>query len=259
MPEPLDGAWAKVFRAQEHLTALAGAVDTYFASHPYTLEGTFDATTSDWVVRIRVATHPPIKLGTIVGDVVHNQRSALDYLVYELARLATRKDRPRGTQFPIIATNPKDYRQSGLHRVAMLDPQVRKVIRLLQPYHSAAPEDHPLTLLNRLSNADKHRLLVPTIGYVGGASYRFEMHEGVTGIQTVQPSFGTLEDGSEVVRVRIVADSATPDMRVGGDFAFDLAFRDPEVSVVGALAESLFEVASILNWFTPLFGPVRRV
>lgn len=259
MPEHLDGAWAKVFRAQEHLAALASEVESYFASRPYTLEGTFDPTTSDWVVRIRVTTSPPIRLGTIIGDVVHNQRSALDHLVYELARVATGKDRPRGTQFPIIATAAAEYRRSGLRGVAMLHPPVRKVVRLLQPYQRAEPAEHPLTLLNRFSNADKHRLLVPTIGYVGGASYRFEMREGVTGIESIQPSFGTLDDGEEVVRVRIVADSAAPDMRVGGDFAFDIAFRDAEVSVVGALAEILFEVASILNWFTPLFAPVRRV
>lgn len=229
--------------------------DAYFAGGPYTLDGAYDAAMSEWVVQIRVKTQPPLRWSTIVGDAVHNLRSSLDYFVYDLARRDTGKARPRGTQFPIIATDAADYRRAASAGVQMLEPRHRRIIRQLQPYQHDDPGTHPLAILNQLSNADKHRLLHPTIGFLGGAGYRFELRQDVCAIRETRFSFGALEDGAEIVRIQIDTDGPNPRIEVGGEFEFDLAFRETDQSVIGTLFEIRLEIGSILDWFTPVFDP----
>jgi hypothetical protein len=101
----------------------------------------------------------PRYLSVIVGEAVQNMRTALDYLVYELAALSVRpmklSSRP---QFP-IATTVGSYYERGRKQIWPLSGDLRRRIRKLQPYQAADPKKHPLAVLHRLSNADRHRLL----------------------------------------------------------------------------------------------------
>lgn len=66
---------------------------------PYQSEGAFDANTSEWVVRFCVLEAPPLKWGVLIGDVVHNLRSALDHLAWQLV-LRNGGESSWRTQFP---------------------------------------------------------------------------------------------------------------------------------------------------------------
>jgi hypothetical protein len=105
------------------------------------------------------------ELSVILGDVVHNLRSALDYLIPPLveaseAKLSTKHG------FPIFL-DPGDYAAKvGSKTKAKAKGPLRHVTHGLatiadwQPYNTHGnPEADPLWGVHRFSNADKHRQL----------------------------------------------------------------------------------------------------
>jgi hypothetical protein len=105
---PLTGCFAKYQRAQEHFDSLnAKVLDRYGeGGHPtFLISRGIDPDNSDvfrWIVES--VDEPPLEWATIVGDVVHNLRSSLDHLVYELSFLGTRGSPGSRTSFPCSLT-----------------------------------------------------------------------------------------------------------------------------------------------------------
>jgi hypothetical protein len=251
----LEGCIAKLQRGEEHLASFVAESREFIESGPYVVVPQFEPETSEYVFRIKVLREPPLHWGTIIGDVLHNLRSALDYLVYDLARLDTGKEKPRGTQFPIVAETSKVYRARGLPRVAMLSGPHRAEIRRLQPYQVDHPFNHPLAVLNRLSNRDKHRLIHATVGQNAGAGPGFHFGQDVLGLNNVQLTFGPLEDGAELARINIETSGPSPAVEVDGEFAIDIALRDGTAdSVLGILVDARTAVAEVVARFAPAFG-----
>lgn len=102
---------------------------------------------------------PPPVISAVFGDVLNNLRAVLDYTARGLVLKAGRVpvDGGRGsTMFPIA----QSARKKDLVDIAPgLPPDVREVLDQLQPYRATAPATHPLSLLAKLNNNDKHRLL----------------------------------------------------------------------------------------------------
>jgi hypothetical protein len=95
---PLAGCEAKIWRAHEHFERLKKEIHRLGSGefHPATFRTELkpDAKDTFWTV-VETATDPPLEISTIIGDVVHNLRSSLDHLVFELAFLGLRGRVPR--------------------------------------------------------------------------------------------------------------------------------------------------------------------
>jgi hypothetical protein len=102
-------------------------------------------------------------LAPVVGDCLHNLRSALDNLAFELA-LANKgtkmsKSIANDSQFPIFRT--KDgFDKKGKPMIRGIHADAKTIIERLQPYNR---KNLPITTsslwwLRELSNSDKHRL-----------------------------------------------------------------------------------------------------
>ena len=105
--------------------------------------------------------------GLLVGECLHNIRSALDNLAFALARLhRDPPDRPLRVAFPIY-TDKAQFERNGRGNIDQLPQAAALLIERLQPFQrdgSAAlgtADRDALVLLQWLSNADKHR--VPSI------------------------------------------------------------------------------------------------
>jgi len=169
-----NGCWVKVNRAKQHRDDLERYIRETFSDKDNrpTLGAKFDAESGDHIIYIN---HVP-DLGPFsdnvaarVGDVVHNLRSALDHLAFQLARgESLTPEQQRKVQFPIFDCE-KDFRRKCY--LGDIAPEHRKIIEKLQPYHGLAgrpdswsgPYIHQLALLRDLDNMDKHRILTPTL------------------------------------------------------------------------------------------------
>lgn len=207
MAHPLDGVQAKLARAAEHLDALDREVDAFLKSEPYDV-----VLSGDWgeqVGRFHIVREPPLQLGIIAGDFSHNLRSALDHLVYQVAKLTTPS--PQGTMFPIALTEadywePRGGRPSMRDRyLGDVDPGFRSVFDEMQPYRRGTLEQakrHPAAILNRFANTDKHRVIHTAYGQLRGA--RAWTSGGSMEIHlTIPDPLPVLREGIEVYKISI--------------------------------------------------------
>jgi hypothetical protein len=103
MDHPLDDCRLKIARAKEQFDALRDEIAEFSQNNPYAATIRLDPETGDEIFE---ATDPPRfkrSWGVLVGEIAHNLRSALDWLVHELVTEASGE--PHGkTAFPISET-----------------------------------------------------------------------------------------------------------------------------------------------------------
>jgi hypothetical protein len=162
-------------------------VAEFRASEPYTVVPRPTDTPGRTEYRLHIHKPMPVEISTTIGDILHNLRSALDSLAYELARRGL--DRPmtaeeeRACVFPVTKT-PERFDQffdkASKHertriRSALYGARARAAFRSVQPFriHEEAillgvqvSETYEqeyrwseLYRLTQLSNLDKHRRL----------------------------------------------------------------------------------------------------
>src|SRR5260370_28200532 len=103
----------------------------------------------------------------MIGDCVHNLRSALDHLVYQLAILnkapASARDK---TSFPIFLDQNGFIGVTNKKVKPYVSAEAFAQIERSQPYFTANPselplmERHTLWVLSQLDIIDKHRLIL---------------------------------------------------------------------------------------------------
>lgn len=162
-----DAIQAKLDRADEHLNVLDDLIGSYFAEKPYRIsaEEWTEGDYWNYATYLHVATFPPDHIwGPIIGDAVHNLRSVLDHLAWNLATDQARASTPRRIEFPIFLDNPHEdaeIRGAFMKKLNCLRPEAHAVIDGAQPYKTG-DSHHPLWLLQTLWNTDKHRALHTT-------------------------------------------------------------------------------------------------
>ena len=170
----LAGATLKLQRAHFHHETLHAAIQRARKSYPNAPLGLIQELDAQerqmsFVVKFDP---PPTRWAPLIGDILHNLRSALDHLMWELARLRNFGHEPpewtRAT-FPIFPNRGRFWRKgrdgrwtsaSGASALQRVPGDARRLILEVQPYKDGGrAKEHPLWLLHRLANADKHKTL----------------------------------------------------------------------------------------------------
>jgi hypothetical protein len=124
---------------------------------------------------------PSIDAALIIGDALHNLKSALDMLYYQAMHDTTGVTDPR-TRFPV-----RDEREEliaaikgGLKKKALTDdPNALKIrdliVDVVKPYKAG---NYPLWALHDLNIRDKHQLLVPIFDLMRFTNICLEDDEG---------------------------------------------------------------------------------
>jgi hypothetical protein len=189
MPYEIDlsGCWAKVEHGRRHITELDDVVRAFFddLGNCPAMVSTYDEDSGFHI--FRVGSIPAqlqdlqIEAALRVGDVVHDLRSALDHLVWQLSLAGAGGSEPQdplSVQFP-ITRSAKDFESARVRALRNVATDHQDVIESYQPYHEGAgrpdsysgPYVHQLTILRQLSNDDKHRLLTTILSLSSGAQF----------------------------------------------------------------------------------------
>lgn len=156
-----------------------------FVKNDCGVDAKFNAKTQEFDVIARMPEPPPI-IGMLVGDCVHNLRSALDHIIYALIWTnPSRGGKPPSekAQFPICDTRPGYVTQVNQRkRIDGVPDAVATVVETLQPYHTREKgldyTAHPLWVLNKLENIDKHRRLALASGVARHAHVSIRYRDG---------------------------------------------------------------------------------
>jgi hypothetical protein len=170
----LAGAQEKVARALQQFESLKREAEDWVTSQPYKLAYDFNPQTGRYTFAIvNPGCLPPLRFGVIIGEILHDLRSALDHLVWQLI-IASGGKPTFANHFPIYSWLPRKRDQWITRRerwntmLTDVDPVYRAVIKALQPYRRAHRLLYcPLDRLASLSDSDKHRVLTGTVaGFV---------------------------------------------------------------------------------------------
>lgn len=159
----LSGCWAKLDHAKQHIDELRREIEQTDAPNAdlIPLSRHYEPNEGAVVYRIdrlmQIRDHWPL----IVGDAIHDLRSALDHLMWQLAIASLgrqpNKAEARNIQFPEIR-RLKDFNEHRL--LKNIQPTDVSKLKAFQPYKRAKRGAlHPLPKLVRISNTDKHRKL----------------------------------------------------------------------------------------------------
>src|ERR1051325_3198101 len=105
----------KVERAKQHLRDLEVVRNSFINGNSYRIEREYHQQAGHNIYRVFDIQTPPAEIGLLAGDVIHNLRSALDHLAYQLVYV-NGAAHSKQTAFPIW-DNPSEYKAQRARRV----------------------------------------------------------------------------------------------------------------------------------------------
>jgi hypothetical protein len=270
----LGGVFAKIHMADAQLELLNSVWGQYLGAEPrpYSFIIHISPESGDHTIYAEVVEPPPPTLSVIVGDVLHNLRSALDHLAWELVKRAGGKP-GRHTYFPICDTE-KWWLQETVHRrraedrkspLAGVEPSsaIWRFIQAVQPYKGAAYANS-LNALRVLSNADKHRQLLISGLFPDPDDFAALLKWSPEAVLREQKILlgpdNPMKDGDKVAFLNFDPDKPDPQLGVEGELAFDIAFSDrgwdssrPALAELKAAINQYVEYAGALYMEPPQF------
>jgi len=208
---PTPGNELKLGRAARHFKEAQTLLTAYKSPDPYEIRREENPNTglSFWITLTK---KPPDDIALAAGDCVHNLRSALDHIVYELS-CHTAKKHVGNTEFPIFqdtrhwdAKDPKSGNfktNSGCYKLREVPKAARDRIEMLQPYHGLDAmywTRERLLHVHQLDIADKHRNLNLAVANVPETGVAYG-HDGPQ-MRVINVHKGRLNEGTETLLLR---------------------------------------------------------
>jgi len=129
----MESADAKMIRAHENIEGIGREINEWFASIKVNM---FLKTAADRPSPLLVVHAndyiPPIRFSVLIGECVHNMRSAVDNLVCGLARTLKPTCKCAGLAFPLVA-DQEEWDEKADKSLKGIPPAAKEVIRRLQP------------------------------------------------------------------------------------------------------------------------------
>jgi hypothetical protein len=258
----LIGVRAKIERAEFQRAALDAECKAWTEQQRAEVVHHYDSDTTwhRFVVKAIDPVPPPLVWSVVLGEIVHDLRSALDHTIWQLV-LSNNCVPDKGNQFPIFSRYPKQpgAMNTCLNGVATA-PATR--IKQLQPYRRKnRKEPDPLEILGYLSNTDKHRTIhavaAVTSSLVNTGDFTLTTGPGPNPVPEFRwnQSVGKpIEDEPELVAVRITPhEGASVEYKghaqMGASIAFGEGGRVPFSKVANLVAE-VTRIVAILEPFT---------
>ncbi len=149
---PLYDSWFALNWANRHFRMFGEEATAFFEANPPELVTETDADTGWQVVKLKLRTRFPDEFSAIIGDCLHNLRSALDYAIVELAG-----DSKASFGFNVSKDAFTKTIQNG--KYSALSQEAIDVICAAKPYKGG---NDMLYGLDRARNVGTHRFLIPT-------------------------------------------------------------------------------------------------
>lgn len=176
--------WAKLRRAEVHIREVKQAISEYEKTTAWEIVREPGPEPHQTSYVLRVHRELPSDVVTIVGDAVHNLRSALDAVAFELARgfvgSSLTEHQEKATEFP-ICKDPTEFEKwlnggyGGVKRSSLYGDRERAALRCVQPFAidenaralgvdvnddaDSRLRNDALYRLHKVSVIDKHRRL----------------------------------------------------------------------------------------------------
>lgn len=225
----------KIQRAYKHIQDLEEAAEPFIGSIFKTVSLQANPQTGQSGLHIGSMNIYTSDIPAIAGDAVHNLKSALDHLAFQLVAAGTESGVPRterwdDIQFP-LAYDAETYERRKQRYIQGARVEAIKVIDGFKPYKGG---NDALWLLYKLDNTDKHSFIFP-VGedfIMNGVAFKAD-----------DPFFTAIDAASENENVQIPGQPSPADPAIGKGKAL--------LPTLHHLAEI---VGSVVSDLTPFLG-----
>ena len=242
MTPSVQTAERKIEWANKHIASLDKARAVFFNS--YEVFADTHIFPGKKVIRPADAMPIPDDIALLAGDAVQNLRSALDHLAWQLV-LVSGNTPNRRTYFPIFKSSD-EFEREFCQKANGMRTDIKDAISLYKPYKEG---NDILWALRELNNFDKHRLLLVVASTFDKIGFKF-------GKQPTQWLDMGNARGFKVGDLVYTTFGNIADQQI--HFAFDIAFREPEVvqgkPVLTTIQSIADLVAKIVSDLSPFFG-----
>jgi hypothetical protein len=154
--DPFAEPQLKIDWAKHHIANLNGEINSFMSERPFVLRVVQHPEIAQRQYLIEAKKPIPNKFALMIGDAIHNLRSALDIMMVGLVSPFTGS--PEGIQFPFCKSADRMNGAITGPQIHLAGPKIRLAIEALQPYPGG---DEKFYGLHELDICDKHRLIVP--------------------------------------------------------------------------------------------------
>jgi len=267
--ERLDVIIVKVERAKDLLQDLESEVRSFIDSKPYIIGVRRESEPSQNVYFIDSIQSLPLKVSAIIGDVIHNLRTALDHLAYQLVLVGTEEEPSTHIYFP-IGNDESDYINRRDRQIQGALPQAIAEIDALTPYKGG---NDLLWQLHKLDIIDKHRVLI-TAGSayhsvnMGALTQRdmlnaipsddpdwSDFRSGIAELLPIDLSFKSDDRMFPLKHGDILLNDVTDADPVNVEFQFQVAFGEEGVINGEPITETLASIVTLVEEIVSKFEP----
>lgn len=244
MVKQLEAIFDRLGRAEEHLETIKRELLSYYDDGRCVITGEYKpdegrrkGTIENAQVAIpEIDTH----LNTLIGEFLHNLRSGLDHLAWQLV-LNTKKTPTSDTKFPILGTAPTPNKKGERKPPTIyggVSDAAQTLIGASQPYQwGDRYAEHSLFLLHRLWNIDKHRHVIAR-----GCHTAITLPMGLPQFKFSCRLTSTNEHGAQLI---LVPDD--PEVDVNAKTTVQVAIYEPEHSIERPLLRTLEEMLKAVD------------
>lgn len=147
----------KIERAKKHINDLNAEIERYIAKSPFELWSRFKKKPSEREIFVKQNERIPDEIPLILGDAIHNLKSALDILAWRM--VGDKAPNPKRVLFPFADTEEGLKGSIGNRQTALAGEQVVRAIKELKPYKGG---NQHLYGVQTLDTSDKHHFIITT-------------------------------------------------------------------------------------------------
>jgi hypothetical protein len=257
----LESSLAKIDRAKKHIVELDAAIDTFLKADLNKVGTKRDPQSREPVYYLVSVADIPVEVAAITGDIIHNLRSALDHLAYQLVFMNTNglgipgklnRDPFRNVYFPIGDCEERYITAKASREVKAMGQKALDAIDSIKPYKGG---EDLLWQLHKLDNTDKHRLVITVSSGLEGldnAPILKGVYPETTKVPGLEFKWGTYPTGATFLcplKAGDVLFTDLPDAEVQEEvtFSFDVALHEPGVIECKPLRETVKEMADLVS------------
>jgi hypothetical protein len=254
----LRGPKLKLERAKSHIGDLEEAVKRFFDTDPYKIIVEDNPQAGRREHRVVKAQDPPACLSAISGDVIHNLRTSLDHLIWQLILANSRKPNENAA-FPIWRSESK-FKSGRPGYAKGISKQALDVLYALKPYKGG---NDALWRLHHLDIVDKHRLLLTVASGYQNPILDMGVLANRLFDKPAEEAWGPMPLAINPAERIVVREGATLFGAPLGDknyddvkFSIAVALYESEVPEGEPLIKALHELASFVDETIDLFAPL---
>lgn len=272
MADPFESAWLKWAGGVVEARVLADNINAVAAQEPplqmpVTLYTEYDAKCHCLVYSV-VQFDPMFQpyWGVMLGNVVHNFRSALDNVAWTLYKRGTTPNLSEGQEkniyFPIAETRTK-FNKSIKTKLPGVRREDIAMVRSTQPYKAGMRnlDRHVIWVLDELSRHDKHRAIHPVSPVPGSAAFQIgPAKDCIFRRVASRTPRAILQPGTEVMRIYVKKTGPDPHVDVQPHFTIDpsvnarLTLEEFLTRATDAISRVLYACADPPDSIKPITG-----